>query len=272
MASAPVSSGHAKKRSHHETEADDEPMPKSFVPAPTPRISPDEVHGSNIPMKDPMTGCEKAVASQPGVSVQEKLVDEYRAVVEQKVEAALRPTVERQDSAPKRQRQDSSDSSESQSGLSNRAHLPALTAELASSPDFAQLMGVGWSAIDSDPDTVSAWRGIGKGIAKTVNISDVTVVAKNVGLNACVAHSQNGWYLVSTTAHSSRFLGQEGNEALRALRENPDWMKEIAEAQSGVRPANDAAPPSPVVPAPEPSLSAGQSASASEVVDKMDVD
>ena len=92
--------------------------------------------------------------------------------------------------------------------------------------DFAQLIGVGWTAIGSDPDTISAWRGIAKGIEERTGITGATVVAKNRNVDACLVSAREGYYLVRTGADRGVFIGQAPEEAFQKI---PSMLSQLSE-------------------------------------------
>ena len=229
---------HSKKRSHDDTDLDERSSEEEISPR-TPNISPDNIHGKDIQMKDPMTGSHKTVESQPGVSMQEQLVNENKRVVESKFHEALSSSSQPEDRSQarysfKRQRSDTLISANALDPLKMTDGSAISMSETSGTRNFAQLIGVGWTAIEDEPDTISAWRGIAKGVEKSEGISDATVEAKNQSIDACLVKATQGWYLVRTTANVCQFLGHTEDEAFRNM---PHSIGQIADSPPSTDPS-----------------------------------
>ena len=107
----------------------------------------------------------------------------------------------------------------------------------ASSVDYTQSIGIGWSDGQGDPIRTEAWKGMAKWWGEQLGISNPLLVCMNHGRGQSLIKGDQGYYLVSDSLRTGCFLDKDIDAAFKEIRlrqaaERP-VKPEIEEGQQG---------------------------------------
>jgi len=184
-------------------------------PSRTPAISPDLLHGRDIPTINPLVGQQELSRSQTGRFIESKLME---GLVTGKKEASD----EIDHSGPSAKRNCvGEEASSSMMDISNIISSAAPRNSSLESPridEYAQALGVGWTKMGDDPDVLAACRGYSRYIENHYLLTNVEVLVRSKSLDSFLVRTARGYYLFNEELTEGRLVAKEFDVTLEKLK------------------------------------------------------